>query len=606
MDLSGTSAAAQAPEPENAQPTASELPSPLRAPFLTVDGFLDPSAAQAMRGHFEGHFANPHGHSPDVHQVWNYWHVPDLYTYLRTSPEKVIPEALVEAFHAELTAWAEERLGMGCVTWPNLSLYVDGCCQNLHNDSTNGRFGFVYSLTPDTRRSRGGETLLLREGDLFRSNLQRAAAGSAMRALVEPKFNRLTVFDDRIPHGVERVEGTMDPLDGRLVLHGHISECGPIVKGPLSATALSVAVEPLVDAAMAEGGGAGGNSCHGPLTLRIAVGADGGVEHAAILVDRVVRSDGGDPGPVVDAFLAGLRTLRLPAQEGASEVTMPVMFGGPLPWMVRKEGLVAAKVEPKPLVARESVVARGAVVAGGTVVARPVAKVAPVAKAAPAVPHRRAEIGAQVRERLLSMNGVAKIPKDTLEAFVVPHFLTPAQCDGLMRLIDSDLVPSGLLSPNPDPEFRTSESCNLSPREQLVASFEWRVNELMGIEPALAETAQGQRYAVGQQFKPHHDFFHTDQPYWPEQEAMGGQRTWTAMAFLNKPEAGGQTMFPKAGLRITPAPGHLLIWNNMDAAGEPNPYSLHQGMPVEAGVKYVITKWYRERKWGKPDAAPAG
>ena len=44
--------------------------------------------------------------------------------------------------------------------------------------------------------------------------------------------------------------------------------------------------------------------------------------------------------------------------------------------------------------------------------------------------------------------------------------------------------------------------------------------------------------------------------------------------------------------------GTLLIWNNLNAEGEPNTNTLHQGMPVLAGVKYVITKWYRERPWG--------
>ena len=580
MDLSGNSGGAPAVEyaPEAPPP----LPPPLRTPFLTVDGFLEASAAQAMRSHFEGHFANPQAHSADVHQVWNYWYVPELYTYLRTCPEKIIPEVLVQRFHAALTAWAVERLGMGHVTWPNLSLYVDGCRQNLHNDSANGRFGFVYSLTPDTRRSRGGETLLLREGDLFRSNLHRPAAGVAMRELIAPNFNRLTVFDDRIPHGVERVEGGMDPLDGRLVLHGHISESGPLVKGPLTPDAVTAAVEPLVGAALAETGLGEGN-CHGPLTLRLAVAPDGGIAHVSILVDRVVRTDGVSAKPVVDAFLRRLRALRLPGQEGASEVTVPVLFGGPLPWMRKPEELVAAVAKPQPIVSR------------------PAASIAPPAEAAPSAPSGRAEIGARVRERLLATHGVARIPKETLEAFVVPHFLTPDECDGLMRLIDADRAPSGLLSPSADPEFRTSESCNLSPAHPLVASFERRVNELMGIEPAFAETAQGQRYAVGQQFKAHHDFFYTDQPYWEKQKLIGGQRTWTAMAFLNKPEAGGQTMFPKAGLRITPAAGHLLIWNNLDTAGEPNPYSLHQGLPVEGGVKYVITKWYRERLWGRPE-----
>ncbi|HEX7694798.1 MAG TPA: oxygenase, partial [Sphingomonas sp.] len=32
--------------------------------------------------------------------------------------------------------------------------------------------------------------------------------------------------------------------------------------------------------------------------------------------------------------------------------------------------------------------------------------------------------------------------------------------------------------------------------------------------------------------------------------------------------------------------------------GSPNPSTIHQGMKVRAGTKYVITKWFRERPWG--------
>jgi prolyl 4-hydroxylase len=121
---------------------------------------------------------------------------------------------------------------------------------------------------------------------------------------------------------------------------------------------------------------------------------------------------------------------------------------------------------------------------------------------------------------------------------------------------------------------------------------------LLGIDRSFGEPLQGQRYEPGQRFKEHADFFYIDQPYWPEYETHGGQRTWTAMIFLNQPEAGGQTYFPKANVRVTPRTGNLLLWNNMDAFGQPNPHSLHTGMPVEEGIKYVITKWYRERPWG--------
>ena len=49
--------------------------------------------------------------------------------------------------------------------------------------------------------------------------------------------------------------------------------------------------------------------------------------------------------------------------------------------------------------------------------------------------------------------------------------------------------------------------------------------------------------------------------------------------------------------RSRPSAGNLLAWNNLDAIGEPNFHSIHQGMPVTAGVKYIITKWHRERPW---------
>ncbi len=214
----------------------------------------------------------------------------------------------------------------------------------------------------------------------------------------------------------------------------------------------------------------------------------------------------------------------------------------------------------------------------------------------------RAQVGAFVKHRLMNTPGVFKIPSQGLDVFVLRDFLTPAECARLCEMIDADRAPSGLLSASPDPDFRTSESCNLDPWDQLNIVIQQRIDALLGIEHSHGETIQGQRYAVGQQFKPHHDFFHTDQPYWPAQQRTGGQRTWTAMMFLNEPEAGGQTFFPKAQVKVTPRTGNILIWNNMDEFGQPNPFSLHQGMPVEAGVKYVITKWYRERPWLFSDA----
>jgi prolyl 4-hydroxylase len=211
-------------------------------------------------------------------------------------------------------------------------------------------------------------------------------------------------------------------------------------------------------------------------------------------------------------------------------------------------------------------------------------------------------IGPWVGHRLAANPMAFKVPSNDLDIFIVRDFLSQPECAALIALIDQERIPSQLLAPTTDPEFRTSESCNLDPRTPIVIQIERKLTGLLGIEPLHGETIQGQRYAVGQQFKAHHDFFHTDQPYWPEMEKSGGQRTWTAMMFLNEPEGGGETFFPNAGVKVTPRAGNLLAWNNLNGIGEPNSFSLHQGMPVTGGTKYIITKWHRERPWGYSNA----
>lgn len=307
----------------------------LDTPFATVDNFLPTGEAEAMRKAAEAHFQEPHSHKPETHFVWNYWYVPGLYTYLRARPEQVLGHALASLFHQKLQHWARETLGMGHVTWPMLSLYVDGCGQGIHNDSVNGRFGFVFSLTRNDRNSRGGETIVWKEGDPFRSRLNQPDAGVGLYDLVAPVFNRLVLFDDRMPHGVQRIEGCMDPLDGRLVLHGHISESGAAIEGPLSSLDVNAVVSPLVGGVF-ESFGESAAVHHGPLVLRLEIGTDGRVGSFRILVNRIARSDGGDPEPLVGALLEAVLDARFPPTGAASIVTLPILSGGLLPFIQEK------------------------------------------------------------------------------------------------------------------------------------------------------------------------------------------------------------------------------------------------------------------------------
>ena len=208
----------------------------------------------------------------------------------------------------------------------------------------------------------------------------------------------------------------------------------------------------------------------------------------------------------------------------------------------------------------------------------------------------RAEIGAAVRARLAEAAAV-KVQAAGLELYRVPGFFAASECGEIIGLIERDLHPSAVLGDQADKEFRTSKSCDLKPGDPIVDTFEARVSALAGINRRFGETVQGQRYEVGQQFKPHFDYFFASESYYADAASRGGQRTWTAMLFLNTPEAGGHTDFPTAGASAAPETGTLLVWNNMTPEGRCNSYALHHGTPVLAGRKYVLTKWFRERQW---------
>ena len=205
-------------------------------------------------------------------------------------------------------------------------------------------------------------------------------------------------------------------------------------------------------------------------------------------------------------------------------------------------------------------------------------------------------IGAKTREQLEAVPGIYKIPTDKAEIFVLSDFLTPDECRRFITMIDVVARPSELHETAYIENFRTSSSGNFHPRDPFVKGVSDRIDKLLGMPSIVGEAIPGQRYLPGQEFKPHNDWFYTDQPYWKEERKRGGQRCWTAMAFLNKVPQGGHTHYTHVGAKIEPKPGALVIWNNARPDGTPNEDTMHAGTPVIEGSKYVLTKWYRVRK----------
>ena len=201
-------------------------------------------------------------------------------------------------------------------------------------------------------------------------------------------------------------------------------------------------------------------------------------------------------------------------------------------------------------------------------------------------------------ERLALAPGVQRVPTRELELFVVRGFLDPETCAGLIERIDRNRRPSEIADDVGIANFRTSETCDLDPSDPLAAAVDRKIADLLGLSLDSGEQLQGQRYASGQEFKPHTDTFEPGGYDFYVHTANSGQRTWTAMIYLNEPEDGGATRFKTIGKTIQPELGKLLAWNNLGPDGRPNPATLHQGMKVRRGTKYVLTKWFREGQTG--------
>ena len=203
------------------------------------------------------------------------------------------------------------------------------------------------------------------------------------------------------------------------------------------------------------------------------------------------------------------------------------------------------------------------------------------------------------RPRLVEAASGARHPDDRVQLYCLERFLTDAECDEVVALVDPHLRPSTVTVESNDKYFRTSRTCDLSLVDSpLVAALDDKIARKLGISLGYAEGIQAQRYEVGQEFKAHTDYFEPATPEYAQHARHMGNRTWTFMVYLNDVEGGGATHFAVLDHSFAPVKGTALAWNNLRSDGTVNPDTLHAGTPVTAGRKIIITKWFRERGRG--------
>jgi prolyl 4-hydroxylase len=193
-------------------------------------------------------------------------------------------------------------------------------------------------------------------------------------------------------------------------------------------------------------------------------------------------------------------------------------------------------------------------------------------------------------------------PKMKFELIFEPKFLGPDVTAYLIDLIDNHAALSRLETGAAD--YRKASTAFLAKlHDPVVANVERGIAWLLGLAGSHCEGLQGQLYTEGQYYKKHWDAFHPGTLEFNRYVPLHGQRTWTAMIYLNEPELGGETAFPALGVSIKPTARMMVYWYNLDRDNKPHPLAVHAALPVERGKKYVVTAWFRSDVVGRTRAA---
>lgn len=148
---------------------------------------------------------------------------------------------------------------------------------------------------------------------------------------------------------------------------------------------------------------------------------------------------------------------------------------------------------------------------------------------------------------------------------------------------------------------RKSETAWLSKNDPIISEIIKRVCDITTIPFENAEKMQVVKYAPGGYYNEHYDASCDDRKECVEFEKNGGQRVVTMIIYLNDDFTGGTTNFPNLKQEFIPKKGNALLFYSLQNDGNKcHPLSLHAGMPVKTGQKYIANIWLRENEYTIP------
>ena len=183
-----------------------------------------------------------------------------------------------------------------------------------------------------------------------------------------------------------------------------------------------------------------------------------------------------------------------------------------------------------------------------------------------------------------------------MEVVETPFLLSSDECQRIIKLASDKLVTALTVGEQID-GYRTAEYCWLNEDDDPILFWiQDYISKQTGLPIENQESPHIVRYSVGGEYKEHHDWFDEDDVEHRSEIGPSGNRTHSYIVYLNDDFEGGETEFIKLEQIVKPQIGKGLMWTNMKD-GKCLDESLHAGLPVTKGVKWILIIWIRERKF---------
>jgi prolyl 4-hydroxylase len=206
-------------------------------------------------------------------------------------------------------------------------------------------------------------------------------------------------------------------------------------------------------------------------------------------------------------------------------------------------------------------------------------------------------LGGHDPESLLQPPPMERI-HDVSAVFVCRGFAPPAICDWLVEQALPHLHPSyvhnsltGKILADPS---RTASTTGVA-FDFISAIMQERAARRTRVPASHHEAPSIISYEVGQKFDYHYDFINPDHRGSMTELLSSGQRTITAVTYLNTEFEGAHTEFPRLNISFRGGKGDAILFSNVLPNGSPDKNTWHAGLPPTSGRKWVLSQWIRNQ-----------